>query len=93
MFTNHLPIMSAYTTNTVQEMNMERLLYMFQQRMRILLKEDAVTDQMYAQLPWVIEIVEDEIMPAVDKIVDWEPSDDEIMENNSCGTPWHDGCM
>ena len=85
--------MSAHTTNTVQEMNMDRLLYTFQQRMRILLKEDAKTDQMYAQLSWVVDIVEDEIMPAVDKIVDWEPSDDEIMENNSCGTPWHDGCM
>ena len=84
--------MSAHTTNTVQEMNMDRLLYTFQQRMRILLKEDAKTDQMYAQLSLVVDIVEDEIMPAVDKIVDWEPSDDEIMENNSCGTPWHDGC-
>ena len=21
-----------------------------------------------------------------------DPSDDEITENNSCGTPWHDGC-
>ncbi len=73
-------------------MNMDRLLYTFQQRMRILLKQDANTDQMYAQLPWIIEIVEDEIMPAVDKIVDWEPSDDEIVENNSCGTSWHDGC-
>ncbi len=83
---------SAYTTNNVQEMNMDRLLYTFQQRMRILLKQDANTDQMYAQLPWIIEIVEDEIMPAVDKIVDWEPSDDEIVENNSCGTSWHDGC-
>jgi len=83
---------SAYTTNNVQEMNMDRLLYTFQQRMRILLKQDANTEQMYAQLPWIVEIVEDEIMPAVDKIVDWEPSDDEIMENNSCGTPWHDGC-
>ncbi len=83
---------SAYTTNNVHEMNMDRLLYTFQQRMRILLKQDANTDQMYAQLPWIIEIVEDEIMPAVDKIVDWEPSDDEIVENNSCGTPWHDGC-
>ena len=70
---------SAYTTNNVQEMNMDRLLYTFQQRMRILLKQDAHTDQMYAQLPWIIEIVEDEIVPAVDKIVDWEPSDDEIM--------------
>ena len=84
--------MSAHTTNTVQEMNMDRLLYTFQQRMRILLKEDAKTDQMYAQLSWVVDIVEDEIMPAVDKIVDWEPSDDEIMENNPCGIPWHDGC-
>jgi len=83
---------SPYTTNNVQEMNMDRLLYTFQQRMRILLKQDANTEQMYAQLPWIVEIVEDEIMPAVDKIVDWEPSDDEIMENNSCGTPWHDGC-
>jgi hypothetical protein len=21
-----------------------------------------------------------------------EPSDAEMIENNSCGTPWHDGC-
>jgi hypothetical protein len=23
---------------------------------------------------------------------EWQPSDDEMIENNSCGTAWHDGC-
>jgi hypothetical protein len=25
-------------------------------------------------------------------IREWEPSDDEMIANNSCGTAWHDGC-
>ena len=39
---------------------------------------------------------EAEQMEIAENISLWDyvdPSDDEIMENNSCGTPWHDGCM
>jgi hypothetical protein len=25
-------------------------------------------------------------------IKDWQPSDADIIENNSCGIAWHDGC-
>lgn len=84
--------MSSYTTNNVHEMNMDRLLYTFQQRLNILVKEEARKHIMDAQPGWVMDIIENEIQPLVDKIVDWEPTDDEIVANNSCGTPWHDGC-
>ena len=84
--------MSFYTTNNVNEMNIDRLLYTFQQRMRVLIKEDQGKHLMDSYDGSCLSIIEDEIMPAVDQIVDREPSDDEIMENNSCGTPWHDGC-
>lgn len=84
--------MSSYTTNNVYEMNMDRLLYTFQQRLNTLVKEEARKHIMDAQPGWVMDIIENEIQPLVDKIVDWEPTDDEIVANNSCGTPWHDGC-
>ena len=84
--------MSSYTTNNVYEMNMDRLLYTFQQRLNTLVKEEARKHIMDAQPGWVMDINENEIQPLVDKIVDWEPTDDEIVANNSCGTPWHDGC-
>ena len=84
--------MSSYTTNNVHEMNMDRLLYTFQQRLNTLVKEEARKHIMDAQPGWVMDIIENEIQPLVDKIVDWEPTDDEIVANNSCGTSWHDGC-
>ena len=84
--------MSFYTTNNVNEMNIDRLLYTFQQRMRVLIKEDQGKHLMDSYDGSCLSIIEDEIMPAVDQIVDREPSDDEIMENNPCGVPWHDGC-
>ena len=71
---------------------MDSLLYGFQQRLQILVKENARKHMMDAQPEWVMDIIENEIQPLIDQIVDWEPSDDEITANNSCGTPWHDGC-
>lgn len=73
-------------------MGIDVLLYNFRNRMERLLKEEAQKHQMDVEPSWVLDIIEDEIMPSVNKIVDWEPSDDEIVANNSCGTPWHDGC-
>ena len=73
-------------------MDLDRLLYEFRERLNILVKEEARKHIMDAQPGWVMDIIENEIQPLVDKIVDWEPTDDEIVANNSCGTPWHDGC-
>ena len=39
----------------------------------------------------IIDKIED-IIIALEYIEGWEPSDDEIVESNSVGTPWHDGC-
>lgn len=33
-----------------------------------------------------------EILDALEYIKDWEPSDQQIAQHNSCGIPWHDGC-
>ena len=66
--------MSAYTTNNVSEMNIDRLLYTFQQRMRILLKAEARKHQMDAYDGTFLDMIENEIMPAVDHIVDYDPT-------------------
>ena len=84
--------MSPDTTNNIYEMGLDRLLYTFQQRLRVLIKQEACTPIQDAQPGWVMDILENDIQPAIDKIVDWEPSDDEILQYNSCGTAWHDGC-
>lgn len=39
----------------------------------------------------IYEKIED-MIDTLEYIRDWEPSDDEMIANNSCGTPWHDGC-
>ena len=79
-------------TNNIHEMGLTCLLYEFEKRMDRLVKDNAKLHQMDAEPDWVIEIIEDKIMPAVEYINNWEPTDDEILANNSCGTPWHDGC-
>jgi len=76
----------------INEMSIDSLLYNFRNRMQTLLKNEAAKHEMDAEPGWILDIIEDEIMPAVEKIVDWEPSDSEITSNNSCGTSWHDGC-
>ena len=83
--------MSSYSSS-IYDMDLDRLLYEFRERLNILVKEEARKHIMDAQPGWVMDIIENEIQPLVDKIVDWEPTDDEIVANNSCGTPWHDGC-
>ena len=82
----------SYLSNNINEMSMDSLLYGFQQRLKILVKENDRKHVMEAQPEWIMDIIENEIQPLIDQIVDWEPSDDEITANNSCGTPWHDGC-
>ena len=40
----------------------------------------------------ILEKIEDELIPALEYIDNWEPSDADLIENNSCGIPYHDGC-
>ena len=79
-------------TNNIHEMGIDLLLYNFRERMQRLLKDQASKHQMDCEPLWVLDIIEDEIMPAVEKIVDWEPTDEEMLAADSCGTPWHDSC-
>ncbi len=40
----------------------------------------------------ILEKIEDELIPALEYIDNWEPCDADLIENNSCGIPYHDGC-
>ncbi len=51
-------------------MDLDRLLYEFRERLEILVKEEARKHIMDAQPAWVMDIIENEIQPLVDKIVD-----------------------
>jgi hypothetical protein len=65
---------SAYTTNNINEMNIDRLLYTFQQRMRVLLEAEKGKHMMDAYDGGFLDVIEDEIMPHVDYIVDFDPT-------------------
>lgn len=43
-------------------------------------------------LPCDIQDKIEDIITALEYIEGWEPSDDDMIANNSCGTAWHDGC-
>ena len=52
-------------------------------------KEDEKCHEMDRQIsPWD-SVIEEELMPAIERIIYWEPSDDEMM--SAFGTKWHDG--
>ena len=52
-------------------------------------KEDAKRHQMDADIGNWHSVVEEELIPLLERIIYWEPSDDEMM--SSFGTKWHDG--
>ena len=79
--------MSAYTTYNVNEMSIDRLLYTFQQRMRVLLRQEAAKHMMDAYPGDFLDIIENDIMPSVDHIVDWEPGDEDILDSMSGPEP------
>lgn len=73
--------MSYHDINT---MGIERLLYEFERRMHVLLKQESKKHMMDACPSWILDKIEEEIMPAVEYINNWEPTDDEI---NNYGEP------
>ena len=54
-------------------------------------KEDEKRHEMDADINLVTwrNVLEEELMPAIERIIYWEPSDDEMM--SAFGTKWHDG--
>jgi len=79
-------------TTDINQMSMLQLLDAFETRMEQLLEENSKKWEPDQEPHWMTHTVEHEILPLVSKLANWEPSDDEIVANNSCGTPWHDGC-
>jgi len=67
-------------------MSIEKLLYQFERRMTVLLKREANRHIMDATPSWILDKIEEEIMPAVEYINNWEPSDEEIMDYHSAPT-------
>lgn len=43
--------------------------------------------------PGDIEEKIEQILECLEYIKGWEPSDADIVSNNSVGTAWHDGCF
>lgn len=64
--------MANYDTNNVWEMDIDRLLYTFQQRMEILIKDESKKHQMDAH--HMLDQIEHELMPEVNAIVDYDPT-------------------
>ena len=78
--------MAAYDTNNVYEMSTSRLVHTALQRFKNLTAcgvqdSDVPTD--------VFMTIEDELIPLLQSLEDWEPTDDQMMA--SFGTKWHDG--
>jgi len=77
--------MAAYDTNNVYEMSTSRLVHTSLQRFKSLTAcgvqdSDVPTD--------VFMTIEDELIPLLQSLEDWEPSDSQMMA--AFGTPWHD---
>ena len=67
----------------INEMDIDQLLYAFQQRMHILIKREAAKPQGYEH--YFLDDIENELMPVIDHIVDYAPCDDEITASYGSG--------
>ena len=43
--------------------------------------------------PDILDKIEEDIVPALEYIEGWEPTDAQLVAYNSCGVAWHDGCF
>lgn len=62
----------------IYSMDIQTLLYHFDQRMKRLIKEDAMRHEMDQEPHWIMTKIEEDIMPHVEYINNWEPSDDDL---------------
>jgi len=63
----------------INRMSIEVLLHQFEKRMRYLLQQESKKHEMDSLPCWMIEKIEEEIMPAIEYINNWEPGDEDIM--------------
>ena len=56
----------------IYEMDIDQLLYAFQQRMQVLIKREAAKPQGYEH--FFLNDIEDELMPLIDGMVDYDPT-------------------
>jgi len=78
--------MASYDTNNVYEMSTTRLIHTALQRFKRL-QASGVQD---SDVPTeVFMTIEDELIPLLEQLDDWEPSDSEML--SAYGTKWHDG--
>ena len=62
----------------IYSMDIQTLLYHFDRRMTQLIKEDAKRHEMDQEPHWIMTKIEEDIMPHVEYINNWEPSDDDL---------------
>ena len=62
----------------IYSMDIQTLLYHFDRRMTQLIKEDAKRHEMDQEPHWIMTKLEEDIMPHVEYINNWEPSDDDL---------------
>ena len=78
--------MASYDTTNVHEMCTMRLIHTSLQRFKRMvaggMQDSDVPTEMFMT-------IEDELIPLLESLEDWEPSDSQMMA--SFGTKWHDG--
>ena len=77
--------MAAYDTNTVFEMSTSRLVHTSLQRFKTLLAVGVEHSDVPTE---VFMTIEEELIPLLEHLDNWEPSDEQMLA--SYGTPWHD---
>ena len=82
----HTTHMASYDTNTVFEMSTTRLVHTALQRFKALAARGVQDSDVPTE---VFMTIEDELIPLLEQLDDWEPSDEQMLA--SFGTPWHDG--
>ena len=78
--------MASYDTTNVYEMSTTRLIYTALQRLKKLQARGVEDSDVPTE---VFMTIEDELIPLLESLDDWEPSDTEMMA--AYGTKWHDG--
>jgi len=77
--------MAAYDTNNVYEMSTSRLVHTSLQRFKNLLAVGVENSDVPTE---VFMDIENELIPLLEQLDNWEPSDNQMMA--AFGTPWHD---
>lgn len=62
----------------IYSMDIQALLYHFDRRMTQLLRDEQKRHIMDAEPSWIIDKIEQDIMPHIEYINNWEPSDEEL---------------